>query len=206
MMTRYRLSQVGLGSILAYLLIVVTTMAVLTFIGWRLMSAAGQSPLPSRDLPLVASASPTPTAGEMDCEGAGRLLPLFTDASGESAAFPSDLPSSRYRFVRVSLDAFEHRSQETGGHAEKAYQLLLNLFPDVCLTAVRDRVETSATGHGFVWLGHVGLGEPGSVLLAVENDALVGTIRAVGALYEVRPNHNGLHLVRQLDPNAFPPD
>lgn len=81
----------------------------------------------------------------------------------------------------------------------------LQLFPDLLVQA--EGVRTEAAGDGFVWVGQV-RGEPTSlVILSVQGSVLAGNVNtARGEIYEIRPSGNGVHVVRQLDPQTFVED
>jgi hypothetical protein len=103
----------------------------------------------------------------------------------------------RSRYVRVNFD-----------YLKESESIVLNLFNDVndvSVTAVRDRIEKRSESR-YTWFGQV----PGrgytSVILTVENGDMAGYISINEELYHVRPLGNGIHVVRELDPCAFPPD
>ncbi len=202
-MTRRSLNQVGLGSIFVYVLIAVGMVAILTFIGSRLMlTHAGSSFFRGANLPTPAATA----VKQMACSGSEQSRPLFVDV----VDWPAELPSPtrltlRQRLVRLDLTAFHGSSYELAKPNTTAPQILLNLFPDTCITAVRDRVSLNPTGQGFVWVGHVNQNGPGSVLLSVENAVLYGVVRDGENVYEVRLLHDGIYLMHQRDPKARTP-
>jgi hypothetical protein len=98
----------------------------------------------------------------------------------------------RWRFVRVDLDRLTELES-----------IVLNLFDDVTITAVREKVEHRSEGR-YTWFGEVPGEEFNSVILTIENGDLVGGVRTDGKVYDVRPLGNGFHKVCQLDLSAFP--
>ena len=83
--------------------------------------------------------------------------------------------------------------------------LNLNLFDDVVLGAVLDRVEPSYRG-GFTWVGQV-QAEPLSMVTLVVNDGImVGTVASTQGLFKISYTGDGVHAVEEVDPSAFPPE
>jgi hypothetical protein len=128
---------------------------------------------------------------------------------------PVDRWVIRQRFVTVNFGLLNGTPRGTGSPTVQGDVLPLNLFsfesqlfPDVAITAVRDRVERAAAGTGYVWVGHVqGVGPLlGTVTIAVENGIMYATIRANDALYRVQYAGTGTHVVQQLDERALPID
>src|SRR5207248_3958923 len=54
------------------------------------------------------------------------------------------------------------------------------LFPEVSVTATRDRVERTSSGQGAIWSGRVPGDRFSQVTLVAENGVLVGDVRAHG--------------------------
>ncbi len=134
----------------------------------------------------------TQTAGEGTAVQ-GLFTPVSPDAlSVQSIQGETDRSVVRSRFVRVNLD-----------HLTELESITLNLFDDVTIQAIREKVEQRSEGR-YTWFGAVPGKEFSSVILTVENGDLVGGVRIDGKLYTVRPLEQGLHVVRQVDPKAFP--
>jgi hypothetical protein len=84
-------------------------------------------------------------------------------------------------------------------------RLTLNLFPDVCVIARRER--TSELGGGGVqWDGRVPGAEEGTVTLVIDGAVMVGTIRIGTDAYEIRYLGGGVHVITDVDPSKFPRD
>ena len=82
--------------------------------------------------------------------------------------------------------------------------LTLNLFRDVELYAVFERMEE--TNPGRVWVGHLE-GEPlSSVTLAIVDGVLSGHVSHVGGLYEITADADGAAVVSRLDPTLMRED
>ncbi len=144
------------------------------------------------------------TAGAVGCEATANPPPLFRETARQPAAPPPDSPRVlRARYVEVDFSAL---GGENLAPASAPARLLLNLFPDVVLVAERNDVQPTATGRGFIWTGHVE-GAPASVVTLVAEDGVVaGRINAGGALYTIGYAGDGVHIVRELNAEAFPPD
>ncbi|MBI2761420.1 MAG: hypothetical protein HYX51_08355 [Chloroflexi bacterium] len=133
----------------------------------------------------------------------GEAMDLFVEVTDAAGLLPpSDRGLLRWRAVSVNFGVLSPDGASPGDVAEIA----LNLFDDVRLTAVRDRVEPAPSGNGVAWIGHVDGGLPGSVTFIITSDTLTGEIRAGNALYRVRPTAGGLHIISEIDPRSFGPD
>lgn len=121
----------------------------------------------------------------MACSGDG----LFDPAARHGTV---DLPSDPWvqRIRRVEVDF----SRILSG-AQTAEHLTLDLFPDVCLHAVRDRAKTRAGGM-VQWDGHLAGTYGGSVTLIVNDSTLlVGMVRTDRDVYGIRYLGGGVHAV-----------
>jgi uncharacterized protein YkwD/chitodextrinase len=100
----------------------------------------------------------------------------------------------RHRLVNIRFDVLAEGEENI---------ILLNLFNDVLVTAIRDQVEKNAS-NGFAWMGHLDGVESGQVTLVCEDQKLAGTILLPDVYYYVRHVENDYHIVREVDPTAFP--
>lgn len=107
---------------------------------------------------------------------------------------------TRSRDVTVNVGLFR-----TAGGPEAVKQLTLNLFPDVTVTAVLDRIDRPST-NGFVWVGHVNGVANSQVTLSVQDDVMIGTVQIPDKQYSVRFMGNGVHAVNQVNQAGFGPD
>ncbi|MDD2660306.1 MAG: Ig-like domain-containing protein [Methylococcales bacterium] len=82
-------------------------------------------------------------------------------------------------------------------------RLTLNLFNDVVVTAVRDRIIDNVNGH-TTWIGHVEGEQESEVFLTVHGKAMSGTVQIGANIYEIEPNDNGQHDIIQVDPSKNP--
>ena len=106
----------------------------------------------------------------------------------------------RQRLVGIDFAGLE----ETRAQAESLApgNLRLNLFDDAVFEAVI--TDTGPTSAGSWLTGHLVGQELASLSLVVNGDLVVGTVRAPGGSYAIRWVGDGLHVVRDLDPAAFP--
>lgn len=127
----------------------------------------------------------------------GGAPPLFTAANRADNRIDESMAKRavRYRFVDIS-------PQFIDGSAVPA-NLVLNLFDDVTVTAIRERWE-QRPGNNFSWLGKVDGVVESQVTLVVENGFMAGTIRLRDAFYSVRSTSSGSHVIYEIDPLAFP--
>lgn len=130
--------------------------------------------------------------------GTSAGAPLFRDVAPPAAAPAVDRLVKRSRYVAIDVAALRQPST------------CLDLFPgsapgplDVAWSQVdRPSPDTRA------WTGEA-RGIANSTVMLVVNDAervVVGTIRLGAALYRIRYVGNGIHVVQELDPGAFPKD
>ena len=88
--------------------------------------------------------------------------------------------------------------------AGMAPALTLNLFSDVELLAVFERME--ATNPGSVWVGHLEDEPMSSATLAVVDGVLSGQVSHAGGLYEITADADGAAVVSRLDPSRIQGD
>lgn len=136
---------------------------------------------------LCLSALLTPVAGAQDV-GAADPLSLFS-SRGEAVQRPVGVLRSRV----VELDA--------ALLAEDA--VVLELSDELTVLATKDRARSTRAGSR-TWLGDVAGSPNGDVRLVRRGDAVVGTVRANGQLYRVRPDGQGRHLVELVDETLLP--
>lgn len=126
---------------------------------------------------------------------------LFAETNQKPAlAQTNEKTITRSRNVSVNVGLFR-----TAAGPAAVKSLTLNLFPDVSVTAVLDRIDRpSATG--FVWVGHVDGMANSQVTLSVQDDVMAGTISIPDKQYAVRFMGNGVHAVNQVNQAGFGPD
>ena len=133
----------------------------------------------------------------------GKLLAQTLDADlfVTTANQPTDQESVnpvlviRQRFVTIRTGAFSEDS-------EIADVLHLNLFDDVRLAGIRDRLERNTSGS-WAWIGHLDGIADSAVTFVLEGQKISGVITLPGRLFHVRHLENELHVVREIDPSAF---
>jgi hypothetical protein len=130
---------------------------------------------------------------------------LFTEAAVQGGnERDDDLTVLRSRYVKVRFDLLVGRDGSPVGQ-EAGSTLTLNLFEDVVLTGVLERVEFNQSG-GFTWFGHVEGVALSQVTLVVKDGLLVGNVVMPAVFYQVRLAGGGVHAVHEIDLAAFPPD
>jgi len=134
-------------------------------------------------LPPTAAGSPVPDL----------LLPLPSGQEDIQPAMPkSALPAlpRRARHVQVNFSALDGDT------------LYLNLFDDVDLLAVRDRLAEGRGGQA--WVGHLEDDPDSEVILASLGNALTGTVTTAGRLFEILAINGAAHVVREIDLGRLP--
>jgi hypothetical protein len=82
--------------------------------------------------------------------------------------------------------------------------IVLNLFGDVTLRAIKDRLEIRS-GNRYSWFGHVEGVKESQVILVVEEGNLAGSVLVSGKNYQIRPTGGGDHAIYEVDESAYPP-
>jgi len=121
---------------------------------------------------------------------------IFADTARLGSVDPGTRPTVR-RQRRVEIDVARIRQPRD--------ELTLNLFPDTCVIARRERVTELRPGV-MQWEGRVAGAPPGTVTLIVDGEVVVGTIRVGSELYEIRYLGEGVHVVNDVDASKFPRD
>jgi hypothetical protein len=128
---------------------------------------------------------------------------IFADSPRSDATAP---PSSTDRGARpVQIDFGQVFPGGAGSAAHTAPTLTLNLFPDVCVTAIRERATDVAPGQ-VQWTGRLEGAASGRVLLVIDGPVMVGTVRLDARVFRISYLGDGIHVVAEIDPSAFPKD
>ena len=134
----------------------------------------------------------TPTSGE-----APSLLSPVIAPQGLSV--PEDPTIIRSRPVDVHFDVLHEMA------SAESQPIRLDLFDDASLLAVFDRKE-SGWGGAQIWTGYVEGAQQSEATLVFQDEVMSGNIRADGLFYQIRYTESGLHLVYEIDQQAFPED
>ncbi len=81
--------------------------------------------------------------------------------------------------------------------------LTLNLFDDVTVTAVRDRMIDNVKGN-TTWIGHVEGEQNSEVFLTVRGKTMSGNVQIGSDLYEIEIKRNNKHDITKVDPGKNP--
>lgn len=131
---------------------------------------------------------------------------LFTAVTGHGSAKVATGPTVvRSRLININFESLPVPNKASEGKAGASKTLTLNLFGDVTLNAVFDRIERRSQ-DSFTWFGHIQGVKTSQVTLVVEREVMVGNIRVTGAFYQVRYVGEGTHVIYQINAQAFPPD
>ena len=148
----------------------------------------------------VSVLSASACAAPRSCAGG-----IFTDTARLGSVDPGTRPPARRR-RRVEIDFGRVFPPGDGPSAARsAERLTLNLFPDVCVIARRERA--TEPGRGTVqWEGRVPGASPGTATLVIDGAVMVGTVRMGQEVYEIRYLGEGVHVVTDVDPSKLPRD
>ena len=81
-------------------------------------------------------------------------------------------------------------------------RLVLNLFDDTIVIAIKDRIERNASGS-LTWMGHIEGIERSAVLLVVRDNSMVAKIASPGAIYKIEGTSSDLLSISQVDQSEF---
>jgi hypothetical protein len=130
-------------------------------------------------------------------------IPLF-EPSASAAGTLAVSPPSAARPTVLREQAVSVRWDRLGREGVAgAEALALNLFSDVTVTALRDRVDQRGAG-GYSWFGRIDGAPEGSVILVVNGALITGNVWTAAATYEIRPTFGGGHVIREIDQSAYP--
>ncbi len=105
----------------------------------------------------------------------------------------------RKRCVRVNFNLLDLLSKSKGGVVN------LNLFEDVQFTTNLHTLTPGSEGRD-IWHGTLQEISDGTVILVVDNDLIVGTVRAPGiGFYKIVFLGANKHSIREIDENKLPP-
>lgn len=140
----------------------------------------------------VVTAAPTVAAAQPS---------LFVDAPRGAAARETRRPEVvRSRRLAVRGDLL---TAALAPGANAAAPFVLNLFPDVSLALVRERLESDVRGYAS-WVGSV-VGDPNSVAsLTWQGGTLAGGVVTGGVAYDIATSSDGVVSVSQRDTTVRP--
>jgi len=107
--------------------------------------------------------------------------------------------------VQKALPIKAKRSRSVNIHSDLLAMdtITLNLFNDVIVTAVRDRLIDNVNGT-TTWIGHVQDEKESEVFLTIRGQTVSGNVQIGPNNYEIEPKGNNKHDIIQLDPSKNP--
>jgi hypothetical protein len=130
---------------------------------------------------------------------------MFIETERPGSVDPGS-PRTVRRLRRVEVDFGRvFPGGERPSAARAADRITLNLFPDVCVLAVRDRATDLGPGR-VQWEGRVPAASHGTVTLVIDDRLMVGTVRIDREIFEIRYLGDGVHAVADIDQSKFPRD
>jgi hypothetical protein len=125
--------------------------------------------------------------------------PLFSQTERTTSRPPS--PLDKHTLRRGSLTVSQRAL--AAGVVLNGDAIVMHLFPDVQIAALRYRVE-SRPGGDYSWFGRI-TGDPGGrVIITVVGGQLAAVVTPLGKRYVVMPAGDGTHDVREIDVRSFP--
>jgi hypothetical protein len=133
------------------------------------------------------------------------LTPQVRDTLDEKAkvVVEKDKTVTRIRHALLDRDYLFAKAIQPSLDARPTSPVVLNLFDDVSLTLLTDRVEALSPSR-FNWIGSVEGAQKSRAVFVVKDNSVLGNIRVNGKLYQIRPAAEGAHAIREIDPRAFP--
>ncbi|MDD5113889.1 MAG: M12 family metallo-peptidase [Methylobacter sp.] len=107
--------------------------------------------------------------------------------------------------IKKALPKKAIRNRSVNIHSEllTGDTITLNLFDDVIVTAVRDRLIDNVKGS-TTWIGHVEGEQESEVFLTQRGNAISGTVQIGTKTYDIEPKGNNKHDITQVDPDRNP--
>ena len=133
----------------------------------------------------AGAAQPRPS-GSASCQDG-----IFTAVEGVTIDVRRDPALLRQRAVRVDFARMETSTD----------RLVLNLFDNVCLTAVRDR---NAAPKPDTWTGVIEGVQNSRVTMVTTGRTAIGTIVSPPRTFQIRLLRDDIHLVNEVDPSKYP--
>jgi hypothetical protein len=169
-----------------------STPAITVILAAALLAACGASMSPTRDRDPgeqasgQAGAPPAGPAGTASCQEG-----LFTAADDVKIDVRKDPALLRQRAVRVDFARME---------ASPA-RLVLNLFDNVCLTAMRD---PNAPPGPDQWIGVIEGVPHSAVTIVTSGRTAIGSIVSPPRTFQIRLLRDDIHLINEVDPSKYP--
>ena len=110
----------------------------------------------------------------------------------------------RSRALRIRLNTLRAKLAKPLAIAtSRERRLVLNLFDNLSVTAIADRVKRGK-GTDFNWAGRIEGKQPGRAVLIVRKNKLYGNVRVGTKLYPIRPAGAGKQFVSEIDTSKLP--
>jgi hypothetical protein len=133
---------------------------------------------------------------------------LFSEVNQRVEPIEPITPDStviRQRYVTVNIDLLRNSIKDFNPSNPEDTKVTLNLFDDLSLVTVLDKVETGSDVD-FIWNGHVKDDQQSNVTLVVSDNTVTGDIFTLHGIYQIRPLKHNIHLISQINQSAFPND
>ncbi len=133
-------------------------------------------------------------------------VPLFSEIITQAELGNIDDPTViRQRTANVNFKSLlnENIPPETALNA--ADSIILNLFEDVRLTAVLDRLDATLPEF-YSWIGHIAGMAQSKVILVVGDELIKGSVTMPDAFYKISHIGNDTHVIYEIDQTRFPPE
>jgi hypothetical protein len=124
--------------------------------------------------------------------------PAYADLDTKLEQVLEDATVVGVRPVQVDLDSLAGENLPEG-----AESIILNLFDDLSLVAVKDRLERRSDTI-YTWFGSIEGGRHSSAIIVVADASVAANITVDGQMYQVRDLGDGIHAIREIDQSMFP--
>jgi hypothetical protein len=135
--------------------------------------------------------------------------PLLRGASGiviPKIAEKLRIPSKallRSRALKIRLNTLRAKAKPLAFATSQERRLVLNLFDNLSVTAIADRVKRGK-GTDFNWAGSIKGKQPGQAVLIVRKNKLYANVRIGTKLYQIRPAGAGKQFISEIDTAKLP--
>jgi hypothetical protein len=136
---------------------------------------------------------------------------LFADAARPPASVADGLIGQtivRNRYVDVNFAQLDAAVRAPAGPAGalqmNLFPFVSDLFPDVSITAVRQRVDATRSGQGAIWLGKAQGVADSAITLVSEGGLLAGNIQVGNRFFQIRYAGDGVHAIQEVNSSLYP--
>jgi len=130
------------------------------------------------------------------------LEPIVLQAAGLIST-PPEAIRSRHASVNLNLLGGSGKGIRASAKQDRPDEIMLNLFEDVELIAVLERIEFQ-NNNSYSWIGRLKDDPFSQAIFVVKDDFVVGNIRNISGIYQIRSIQEQIHVIYEIDEARFP--